>query len=58
MEGSGQHARLAQPGHLVVHQGDEGRHHHPQPRPAQGRHLKAQGLAAAGGHQHQAGTTA
>ena len=38
---------------LVVHQGNQRRYHHGQAIAQQGRHLEAQGLAAAGGHQHQ-----
>ena len=51
---SRRHAQLLERRHLVLHQGDQGRHHHRQPRPAQGGHLIAQRFAAAGGHQHQA----
>ena len=53
MQRSGPHPRLAQRLHLVLHQGDQGRHHHAQPRSTQCRHLKTDRLAAAGGHQHQ-----
>ncbi len=51
------HPRLVQRAHLVVHQRNERRdhHRHAQPRiaPHDGRHLVAQALAAARGHQHQ-----
>ncbi len=54
----GAHARLFQRGHLVLHQGDQGRDHDARalaaPVPHQGGNLVAQRLAAAGGHQHQA----
>ena len=53
----GGHAQLVQCPHLVVHQGDQGGDHdgRAQARPLSNnrRHLVAQGLAAAGGHQHQ-----
>jgi len=42
---------------LIIHQGDKRRHHHGQAITQQRRHLKAQGFAAAGGHQHQGVTT-
>ncbi|VVO45103.1 hypothetical protein PS710_06569 [Pseudomonas fluorescens] len=38
---------------LIVHQCDQRRDHHRQAFAQQGRHLEAQGLAAAGRHQHQ-----
>ena len=44
------HPRLFQSGHLVLHQGDEGGHHHRHPRQQQGGHLIAKALAAPGGH--------
>ncbi|MNQ74351.1 hypothetical protein D3C85_891060 [compost metagenome] len=47
------HPQFVEGGDLVVHQGDQGRHHHRQTLAQQGRHLKAQRLAAAGRHQHQ-----
>ena len=53
VEGGGPHARLAQALHLVLHQGDQGRHHHPHAAAAQGRNLIAKRFATAGGHQHQ-----
>ena len=54
---AGMHAQLFQRADLVVHQRDQRRHHHrhaaPGTVPGDGRHLVAQALAAAGGHQHQ-----
>ena len=51
------HAGFFQRTHLVVHQGDQRAHHHRHAMaaavPHDGRHLIAQALAAAGGHQHQ-----
>jgi hypothetical protein len=47
------HAELCQRGHLILHQGDQRRHHDARARPHQRRELVAQRLAAAGGHQHQ-----
>ena len=41
-----------QPFHLVLHQGNQGRHHHRRPLTHQGRHLIAQTLPASRGHQH------
>ena len=46
-------AQFVKRGDLVVHQRDQWRDHHRQARTQQPRHLKAQRLAAAGGHQHQ-----
>ena len=46
-------ARLLQCHHLVLHQGDEGRDHQRHPRQQQCRHLIAEGLAPAGGHDAQ-----
>jgi hypothetical protein len=50
-------AGLVQRAHLVVHQRDERRHHHADALPGalarDGRHLVAQRLAAAGGHEHE-----
>ena len=55
-------ARFVQRTHLVVHQGDEGRHHNrqalPQTLTRNGRDLIAQRFAPAGGHEHQRVTTA
>ena len=53
VEGGGPHPGLAQALHLVLHQGDQGRHHHPHPAAAQGRNLITERFATAGGHQHQ-----
>ncbi|MCY1390931.1 hypothetical protein D9M71_57560 [compost metagenome] len=53
VQGSGSHAQLFEGSDLVVHQGDQWRNHHGQAIAQQGRDLEAQGLAAAGGHQHQ-----
>jgi hypothetical protein len=47
------YAKLAQRGHLVVHQRDQRRNDHRGARPAQRGNLKADALAAAGRHQHQ-----
>src|SRR6266704_1952373 len=47
------HARFAQRRHLVVHQRDQGRDDDAAALAHQRRDLKAQRLAAAGGHQHQ-----
>ena len=58
VEGGGPHPRLAQALHLVLHQGDQGRHHHPHPAAAQGRDLITERFATAGGHQHQGRTAA
>ena len=52
------HAQFQQGGDLVVHQRDQRRDHHGHAGPQQGRHLIAQGLAAARGHQHQRIATA
>ena len=49
----GAHARLAQRGHLVLHQRDQRRDHHADAGTQQRRDLVAQGFAAAGGHEHQ-----
>ena len=40
--------------HLVLHQGDQGRDDQSEAVKDQGRQLVAEGLAAAGGHKHQA----
>ena len=56
MQGGGAHPGLAQGGHLVVHQGDQGRDHHAGAGAAEGRDLITEGFAAAGGHQHQGRT--
>ena len=50
----GAHPGLEQRVHLVLHQRDEGRDDHRDAVPEQGGDLVAQGLAAAGGHEHQA----
>ena len=47
------HAELGQGVDLVLHQRDEGGHHHPGAFAHQRRHLVAQRFAAARGHQHQ-----
>jgi hypothetical protein len=47
----GAHAGLTQRRHLVLHERDERRHHEPRAGPHQRRHLVAQRLAAAGGHE-------
>jgi hypothetical protein len=47
------HAELAQGVNLVLHQGDQGRHHQHPGRQQQGGQLVTQALAAARGHQHQ-----
>ena len=49
----GAHAELGQRRHLVVHQRDQRRDHDGEPVEAQGRHLVAERLAAAGRHQHE-----
>jgi hypothetical protein len=49
----GGHAQLFEGRDLIVHQGDQRRHHHGQAIAQQRRHLEAQGLAATGRHQHQ-----
>jgi hypothetical protein len=49
----GAHAELPERRHLVLHQRDQRRHHDGDARPAQGRDLVAQRLAATGRHQHQ-----
>ena len=53
MQRAGGDAELAQRRHLVVHQRDQRRHDHRGAGAAQRRHLVADALAAAGGHQHQ-----
>ena len=53
MQRAGGHAELAQGGDLIVHQRDQRRNDHRGAGTAQGRHLVAQALAAAGRHQHQ-----
>ncbi|MCY1544706.1 hypothetical protein D9M68_806060 [compost metagenome] len=53
VQGHRRHTQLIEGSDLVVHQGDQRRHHHRQAVTQQRRHLKAQGLAAAGRHQHQ-----
>ncbi len=58
VECSGRYAQFIQRRNLVVHQRDEWRHDHAQPVAQQPRHLKTQGLAATGGHQHQRIATA
>jgi hypothetical protein len=47
------HAHLLERRHLVLHQRDQRRHDHGRARPQQRRHLVAQRLAAAGGHQDE-----
>ncbi|MNF79222.1 hypothetical protein D3C84_614300 [compost metagenome] len=47
------HTQLVEGGDLIVHQRDQRRHHHRHTIAQQRRHLEAQRLAAAGGHQHQ-----
>ncbi|MNF56789.1 hypothetical protein D3C84_382900 [compost metagenome] len=47
------YAQFVQGGDLVVHQCDQRRNHHRQPFAQQCWHLKTEGLAAAGRHQHQ-----
>ncbi len=47
------HAEFVEGGDLVVHQRDQRRDDHRQPLAQQTRHLIAQRLAAAGGHQYQ-----
>ena len=49
----GAHADLPEGLDLVPHQGDEGRHHHPDAGPADGRDLVAERFSAAGRHQDQ-----
>ena len=44
---------LAQGGDLILHQGDQWRYDQSRPGAKNGRDLKAKGLAATGGHQHQ-----
>ena len=46
----GAHARLVEGGDLVLHQRNQGRDDQRHPLQQQGRHLVAQGLARAGGH--------
>ena len=53
IEEAGPDTESAQRVHLILHERDQGRDHHPGPVPDQGRDLVAQRLAAAGGHQHQ-----
>jgi hypothetical protein len=47
------HAGLAQRRHLVLHERDQRRDDDARPGARDGRNLEAQGLAAAGGHEHQ-----
>ena len=49
----GRHARLLKRGHLVFHQGDEGRYHQGDALARQRRDLKAGRLAGARGHDAQ-----
>jgi len=53
IEKGGGHAQFAQGGDLVLHQRDQRRDHDGRARHGQRRHLVAQRLAAAGGHEHQ-----
>jgi len=53
VECHGRHAQFIEGRDLVFHQGDQRRDHHCQAFAQQARHLIAQRLAAAGGHQHQ-----
>ena len=53
VEHGGPHAELGQRRDLVLHQRDQRRDDDREPVQAQGRHLVAQRLAAAGRHQHQ-----
>jgi hypothetical protein len=53
VQGGGGHAQLFEGRDLIVHQGDQRRHHHGQAVAQQRRYLEAQGLAATGRHQNQ-----
>jgi hypothetical protein len=57
VEEGGGHAGFDQGAHLVVHQGDQGRHHHGKALASalahDGWHLVAQRFATARGHEHQ-----
>ena len=57
VQGGGGDAQFFERGDLIVHQGDQRRDHHRQTVTQQRRDLEAQGLAAAGGHQHQSVAT-
>ena len=53
IEKRGAHPGLLEGRHLVLHQGDQRRDHDAGAGARNGRNLKTQGLATAGGHEHQ-----